>query len=116
MMNFFIQAANAAETTGAAPGAHPQGGGMSMFVTFGLLFVVFYFLFIRPQNKRAKEHRNMITALAKGDEVITNGGILGRITELDDNYFGVEVAENTIIRVQKAAITANLPKGTLSKS
>ncbi len=116
MMSFFIQAANAADTASATPAGHPQGGGMSMFVTFGLLFFVFYFLFIRPQNKRAKEHRNMIMSLNKGDEVITNGGILGRITEMDDNYFSVEVAENTTIRVQKASITTNLPKGTLSKS
>jgi len=75
--------------------------------------VVMYFLMIRPQQKRAKEQRAMMDALAKGDEVVTAGGILGKVSKVNDTYVTVEVAANTEIVVQKASITTLLPKGTL---
>jgi preprotein translocase subunit YajC len=78
-----------------------------------LLFVLLYFLMIRPQMKRAKEHKAMTEALQKGDEVITGGGILGRITKIGGNYLTLEVAENVEIQVQKGAIQTLLPKGTI---
>ncbi len=78
-----------------------------------LLFVLLYFLMIRPQMKRAKEHKAMTEALQKGDEVITGGGVLGRITRVGGNYVTLEVADNVEIQVQKAAIQTLLPKGTI---
>jgi len=78
-----------------------------------LLFVLLYFLMIRPQMKRAKEHKAMTEALQKGDEVITGGGVLGRITRVGGNYVTLEVAEKVEIQVQKAAIQTLLPKGTI---
>ena len=78
-----------------------------------LLFVLLYFLMIRPQMKRAKEHKVMTEALQKGDEVITGGGVLGKITRVGGNYVALEVAENVEIQVQKAAIQTLLPKGTI---
>lgn len=78
-----------------------------------LLFVLLYFLMIRPQMKRAKEHKVMTEALQKGDEVITGGGMLGRIIKVGDNYVTLQVAENVEIQVQKTAIQTMLPKGTI---
>jgi len=82
-----------------------------------LMFVILYFLMIRPQMKRQKEHRNMVSALAKGDEVITTGGVLGRITKVSDSYITVEIAsladKPVEIIVQRAAVTSVLPKGTI---
>ncbi len=77
------------------------------------MFVLLYFLMIRPQMKRAKEAKQMIEALQKGDEVITAGGVLGRITKMGDAYVTVEIAPNTQISVQRAAVQTLLPKGTL---
>ena len=78
-----------------------------------LMFVVLYFLMIRPQMKRAKEHKTMVEALQKGDEVITGGGVLGRITKVSEAYVSLEIAPNTEVSVQKAAVQTLLPKGTL---
>jgi preprotein translocase subunit YajC len=78
-----------------------------------LMFVLLYFLMIRPQMKRAKEQKAMVEALQKGDEVITAGGVIGRITRLSDAYIGLEIAPNTEINVQKAAVQVVLPKGTI---
>lgn len=82
-----------------------------------LMFVILYFLMIRPQMKRQKEHRNMVAALAKGDEVITTGGVLGKITKVSDSYITIEIsnlAEKPVeIVVQRAAVTSILPKGTI---
>lgn len=77
-----------------------------------LMFVVLYFVMIRPQMKRQKEHRSMIEALAKGDEVATAGGLVGRVTRLDDNYLNLEIANGVEIRVQRSAVVQVLPKGT----
>jgi preprotein translocase subunit YajC len=78
-----------------------------------LLFAVFWFLLIRPQQKRQKEHKAMVEALKKGDEVVTNGGVLGRITKVGESFVSVEVADGMEIRVQRAAIAALMPKGTI---
>ena len=78
-----------------------------------LMFVVLYFLMIRPQMKRAKEHKALIEALAKGDEVVTGGGIAGRISRVSDNFIALEIADAVEIQVQKQAVTLLLPKGTL---
>ncbi|MDH5285466.1 MAG: preprotein translocase subunit YajC [Betaproteobacteria bacterium] len=83
------------------------------FLPMILIFVVFYFLLIRPQQKKAKEHRTMLAALQKGDEVVTAGGLVGRVTKLTDQYAAVEIAPSVEINVQRAAIQQLLPKGTI---
>jgi len=88
------------------------GGDMMSFLPIILMFVVLYFLMIRPQMKKAKEHKSMLYALQKGDEVIAMG-MLGRIARIGDTYLSLEVAPNTTIQVQKAAVTTLLPKGTI---
>ncbi|PIL46505.1 preprotein translocase subunit YajC [Massilia eurypsychrophila] len=101
-----------AQTAGTAadPG---MMGNLTTFLPLVLMFVVMYFLMIRPQQKRAKEQRSMMDALAKGDEVVTAGGILGKVSKVNDTYVTVEIAANTEIVVQKNSITTLLPKGTL---
>ena len=106
-MSFF--SSNAMADAGAAS----QPGIFEVLLPFIILFVVFYFLLIRPQSKRAKEHRNMVAALAKGDEVMTQGGIYGKITEVGEEVIEVEIADNLIVKVQRAAVASVLPKGTL---
>ncbi|MDG2537231.1 preprotein translocase subunit YajC [Dyella jiangningensis] len=86
------------------------------FLPLILLFVVFYFLMIRPQMKRQKEHRNMVAALSKGDEVVTNGGIAGKVDEVGESFITVEIAPNVKIKLQKGAVQQVLPKGTLKSS
>ncbi|WAL85154.1 preprotein translocase subunit YajC [Pandoraea sp. XJJ-1] len=83
------------------------------FLPLVLMFVVLYFIMIRPQMKRQKETRNMLSALAKGDEVVTSGGLAGRISKVGETFVTVEIAENVEINVQKGAITTLLPKGTI---
>nr|WP_249115958.1 preprotein translocase subunit YajC [Azoarcus sp. L1K30] len=78
-----------------------------------LMFVVLWFLMIRPQMKKAKEHKAMVEALSKGDEVVTGGGIAGRVTDVGDSFVQVEIAANTVVAVQKQAVAMVLPKGTL---
>jgi len=101
-------------TAQAAPGGENALMGMLPII---LMFVILYFLMIRPQMKKQKEHRNMVSALAKGDEVITTGGVLGRITKVSDSYITVEIAsladKPVEIIVQRAAVTSVLPKGTI---
>jgi len=86
---------------------------MESILLIVLMFVVLYFLMIRPQMKRAKEHKAMIEALQKGDEIITAGGMLGRISKINENYASIEIAENVEIQVQRAAVQLVLPKGTI---
>ena len=88
-------------------------GGLGGWPFLLLMIAVMYFVMIRPQMKRAKEHRAMVDALSKGDEVITGGGIAGKVMEVGDNFVQVEIAANTVVAVQKQTITAVLPKGTL---
>ncbi|MFA5685367.1 MAG: preprotein translocase subunit YajC [Lysobacteraceae bacterium] len=96
-----------------AAGAAPQPSPWSMPIMLVVFMAVFYFFIIRPQAKRAKEHRAMLSALNKGDEVVTAGGLLGRVTEIGDAFISVEVADKMVVRLQRQAITAVLPKGTL---
>ena len=95
-----------------AAGGDPTSGLMGL-LPLVLMFVVLWFLMIRPQMKRAKEHKALVEALARGDEVITGGGIAGRVTEVGDSFVQVEIAPNTVIAVQKQAVATALPKGTL---
>ncbi|MBV6474714.1 MAG: Sec translocon accessory complex subunit YajC [Rhodocyclaceae bacterium] len=97
----------------AAPAAGDASGGLLGMLPILLMFVVLWFLMIRPQMKKAKEHQKMVSEMQKGDEVLTNGGIAGRITKLGETYIGLEIAENVEISIQKNAVTAILPKGTL---
>ncbi|MBL8300541.1 MAG: preprotein translocase subunit YajC [Rhodanobacteraceae bacterium] len=108
-MDFLISTAQAQ----AAPGAPPAGGGMSSILMMVAMFAIFYFMLIRPQMKRAKEQRAMVAALAKGDEVATSTGMLGTITDISESYVSVEIAPDVVVKLQKQAITAVLPKGTL---
>lgn len=96
----------------AQAGGSPQGGGLISLLPLVVIFVVFYFLLIRPQQKRAKQHREMVAALKKGDEVITGGGILGKIIDADDNFVTVEIASGVSVKVQRQSVAQMLPKGT----
>ena len=107
-MSLFIASAHA--QTGAAG---PQGGEMFQILFLVGLFVLFYFIAIRPQRKRQKEHQQMVSSLSKGDEVVTSSGILGRVTALDDNYMVLNVANNVDMKFQRIHVHAILPKGTL---
>jgi preprotein translocase subunit YajC len=95
-----------------AAAADPMSG-LTQMLPLILMFVVLWFLMIRPQMKKAKEHKALLAALAKGDEVVTQGGIVGRVTKVGDSYVTVEIAANTEVVVQKPSIGLVLPKGTL---
>ncbi|HLT14425.1 MAG TPA: preprotein translocase subunit YajC [Marinobacter sp.] len=97
---------------GAAPGGQGMGV-MGQVIFFAGFILIFYFLIWRPQSKRAKEHKNLMSGLNKGDEVVTSGGVVGRITKVTDDFIVLEVADNTEIKVQKIAVAGALPKGTL---
>ena len=96
----------------------PSVGGLDIFglLPLILMFVLLYFLMIRPQTKRAKEHRTMLAGLQKGDEVVTAGGTLGKVTKVGDNFVSVEIAPNIEIQVQRPSITTLLPKGTIKSA
>lgn len=96
-----------------ADGGAPQGGGIMEFLPLIALLAVFYFLILRPQQKRAKEHKAMMEALQKGDEVVTVGGVLGKVTKVAEENVALEIADNVVIQVQKASIQNVLPKGTI---
>lgn len=100
----------------AAQAAPAQGSPISLLVMMVLFFAVFYFMAIRPQMKRAKEHRNLLAGLSKGDEVLTNGGVAGRVEELGESFVSVEIASGVTVKIQKNAITAVLPKGSLKSA
>lgn len=107
-MSFFISDAAAA----AAPAAQ-QGDPMTSLIFFGGMILIFYFILIRPQSKRAKEHRELVANLSKGDEVVTSGGMLGKIIDVGEQFVTVEVADNTQVKIQKQAVATVLPKGSL---
>lgn len=109
-MNFFISDAWA---QAAPPGQSDQ---LLSFLPLIFIFVVFYFLLIRPQSKKAKEHRQMVEALAKGDEVVTNGGLLGKITTIGDSFVEVEIGDGLRVKVQRQAIASLMPKGTVKEA
>lgn len=95
-----------------AAGAQPAPDWTS-FLPLIIIFVLFWFMLIRPQMKQAKEHRKMLEALQKGDEIVTSGGLVGKVTKVGDGFVAVEIAPETVIQVQKHAIQTLLPKGTL---
>lgn len=99
-----------AQTAAATPGA---GELVQQFLPLVIIFVLFYFMLIRPQMKRAKEQKQMLAELAKGDEVVTTSGQLGKITKLGDQYVSLEIADGVITHVQKSAVQTLLPKGTI---
>ena len=109
-MSFFISDAMAE----AAPvAAQQQPGLMEALFPFIILFIVFYFLLIRPQSKRAKEHKSMVDAISKGDEIVTQGGLYGKITEVSEEYLQVKLADNVEVKLQRGAVMSMLPKGTI---
>lgn len=89
------------------------GGDILSFLPIIIIFVLFYFMLIRPQMKQAKQHKAMIEALKTGDEVATSGGVIGKVTKVGDNFVGVEIAANTVINVQKHSVQTLLPPGTI---
>lgn len=104
-MDFFISNAY-------AQGAQ-QPGGLGIFLPMIIIFAAFYFILIRPQNKKQKAHAELVAALKTGDEVMTAGGILGVIRDVTDHYVAVEIADNTVIKMQKASVSQVVPKGTV---
>lgn len=107
MTDFLINTAYAQSADGGM-----SGGGLQLFVMIGVFFLIMYFLVIRPQNKRNKEHRNMLADLRTGDEIVTTGGILGKVEELDDNFVHLRVDGQTRLTVQKQSVSSVMPKGT----
>jgi preprotein translocase subunit YajC len=107
-MSFFIKDAMA-EGAAAAP---PAGSDLLGFIPLIIIFVIFYFLLIRPQVKRAKEHKKLIESIAKGDEIVTAGGIVGKVVEANENFVTVEVADKVQVQVQRMSVSSLLPKGT----
>ncbi|MBD3610039.1 MAG: preprotein translocase subunit YajC [Gammaproteobacteria bacterium] len=105
-MSFFISDAMAETGT-------QQGDPMMSLLFFGGLFLIMYLMIIRPQSKRMKEHKNMVAALGKGDEIVTNGGILGKIVNIGDMFLTVEVAEGIELKIQREMVAALMPKGTI---
>jgi len=108
ILDFFIASAHAQDAT--------QPGGLMSFLPLIIIFVIFYFLLIRPQMKRAKEHKKLVAELGNGDEVVTNGGLLGRITNVGESFITVELADNVQIKVQRHAIANIMPKGTIKSA
>lgn len=109
-MSFFVSDAMA-----QAAGQGPAGGGLGgLILPIGLL-IVLYFLMIRPQMKRQKEHQKMVEALAKGDEVQLEGGLMGKITDLGDNFAKVELTEGVVVKVRRQSVGAVMPKGSLKE-
>ena len=108
-MSFFISPAFA---EGGAAAAGQPGAMSQIFLLVGFV-VIFYFMLWRPQSKRAKEHRELIAGISKGDEVVIGGGLVGRITKVSEEFLVIEIAEGTEVNVQKAAVVAVLPKGTI---
>ncbi|MCP4470634.1 MAG: preprotein translocase subunit YajC [Gammaproteobacteria bacterium] len=107
-MSFFISDAYAQDAGG-------QGGTLELILPLVLMFGIFYFLLIRPQQKKAKEHKGMVEGLGKGDEIITNGGLLAKITQVDDNFLTCRISDNVEVKIQRHAVSSVLPKGTIKK-
>jgi len=107
-MDFFISSAFAQDAASSS--------SLMSFLPLIVIFAVFYFMLIRPQMKRAKEHRNLVSELGKGDEVVTNGGLLGKITDLSDAFITIEIAEGVQIKLQRNAVTTVMPKGTIKSA
>jgi len=108
-MDFFISTAHAA-------GEAPEGGGLQLIFMIALFFGIMYFMIIRPQSKKAKEHASLLDSLSKGDEVVTTGGILGKIVKLGDNFVELKVSDSSNIKIQRHAISTVMPKGTMKSA
>lgn len=108
ILDFFIEPAYAQAATQQSP--------LLTFLPLIAIFVIFYFLIIRPQSKKQKEHRDMVAALSSGDEVVTAGGVLGKVTGVGEQFLEVEVASNITVKVQRHTIAAVLPKGTVKSA
>lgn len=108
-MSFLISDAMA-----AAPSE--QGDSLMSFLPLVIIFVIFYFMLIRPQSKRAKEHKEMVNSLQKGSEVVTSGGLLGKITEEGENFVTVKIADGIEVKVQRQSISQLMPKGTIKNA
>ncbi|MDX2504615.1 MAG: preprotein translocase subunit YajC [Gammaproteobacteria bacterium] len=108
-MSFFIE--DALAEGGSAVSQVPDM--VSQLMVFGGIFLIFYLLFIRPQNKKMKDHKAMVDTLAKGDEVATNGGVLGKIVGLHDSFVTIEVSQGVNLKIQRSAVAAIQPKGTI---
>lgn len=111
-MSFFISDAIAEATPAAGAAAQAPDPLMSLILPIGLV-VLFYFFLIRPQSKRQKEHRKMVSELQKGEEVLTSGGILGKITNVNDDFVTLEIAKDVSLKIQKSAVQTIMPKGTI---
>lgn len=109
-MHWLIADAMAQDAAAAPPSV------LGSFLPMILIIGVFYFFLIRPQMKRAKEHRNLVSGLSKGDEIVTNGGLLGRVTEVGESFVTVELADNLQVKLQKHAVASVVPKGTIKAS
>ncbi len=106
MIDFFIPKALAQD------GAPPSMMGLDIFIIVAFI-LIFYFIVWRPQSKRAKEHRELVASLSKGDEIVTNGGLIGKVVKIEEQYLVFEVADNVQLKLQKGSVTAALPKGTI---
>jgi len=96
-----------------AVGGQEEQSFITGMIPLFIIFILFWFLLIRPQTKRAKEHKQLVAALSKGDEVLVNGGLVGKITEVEESFVSMEIADNVIVKMQRSAITTIMPKGTL---
>jgi preprotein translocase subunit YajC len=114
-MSFLIPDAwaDTAASAGTAAAGAGAANGYGSLLFMAVLLGVFYLFFIRPQSKRQKEHRNMVQALTKGDEVITSGGLVGKIVNTTDDFIVLEIAEGVEVKIQRMAISSNLPKGSI---
>ncbi|WP_366515621.1 preprotein translocase subunit YajC [Solimonas marina] len=112
MLDFLISPAFAQAASTAASPTSPQSL-LGAFWPLLVMIPLFYFLLIRPQSKRNREHREMLAKIAKGDEVVTTGGMAGKVVGLGENYMTIEIADNVQVKVQRSAVTGVLPKGTL---
>ena len=108
-MSFFISDAMAA-------GESPQGGGIQLVIMIALFFGIMYFMIIRPQSKRAKEHASLLDSISKGDEIVTSGGILGKVIKLGDNFIEIKISDSSNMKIQRHAITSVMPKGTIKSA
>ena len=108
-MDFFISNAYAQD-------AATSPGGLMSFLPLVVIFAVFYFMLIRPQMKRSKEHKQLVSQLGKGDEVITNGGLLGKIIDVSESFVTLELADNLQIKLQRQAVANVMPKGTIKSA
>lgn len=108
-MDFFISSAWAQSAGGA-------GNPLTSLLPLIIIFILFWFILIRPQMKRQKEHRQLVAALAKGDEVVTTGGLLGRVTEAGESFLTVELADGVSVKVERHAVVRVMPKGTIKSA